>query len=327
MAIRVRRGNFSDFDPTKMVAGEPAAVLTGQPNSSGGGGIYISFVNGQATRLAEYEDMSDTEASVAESAQEAADSATAAAASALQAATSASAASTSATNASNSASSAQTAATNAATSAQNAATSEANAATSESNAADSATSAETSAEQAHQNTANEFRTGRSYAVGDFCLHGGVLYKCKTAISYANSWDASKWSSIKIMNEFNSLRKDITGDYVEISSSSSASATIPIKTNSTYVFHNKGTGTISSITLQSSTMSSEIKTNLLPGERYEYTTSIADSYDTVVAVFASQSTLAVYAKNTMRGELEAEINAAGPTYSDPNNDGNIVISLG
>lgn len=59
MAIQHRRGNYADFDPTKMVAGEPAVVLGGDPTSSDGKAAYISFGPGLVKKLATAEDMRD----------------------------------------------------------------------------------------------------------------------------------------------------------------------------------------------------------------------------------------------------------------------------
>lgn len=59
MAIQNRRGNYSDFDPEKMVPGEWATVLSGDPNASDGKSIYHCFSAGNVKRMATYEDMED----------------------------------------------------------------------------------------------------------------------------------------------------------------------------------------------------------------------------------------------------------------------------
>ena len=59
MAIQQRRGNYADFDPTKMVAGEPAVVLGGDPTSSDGKAAYMAFGPGSIKKLATAEDMRD----------------------------------------------------------------------------------------------------------------------------------------------------------------------------------------------------------------------------------------------------------------------------
>lgn len=59
MAIQNRRGNYSDFDPEKMVPGEWATVLSGDHNAGDGKSIYHCFSAGDVKRMATYEDMED----------------------------------------------------------------------------------------------------------------------------------------------------------------------------------------------------------------------------------------------------------------------------
>ena len=56
MAIQMRRGAYSDFDPTKMVAGEWAIVTSGDPTTVTGRAVYHCFVAGQVERIASYTD-------------------------------------------------------------------------------------------------------------------------------------------------------------------------------------------------------------------------------------------------------------------------------
>lgn len=57
MAIQNRRGNYSDFDPSKMVEGEFAVVKSGDPNTDDGTSVYISTATGTAKRIALYQDI------------------------------------------------------------------------------------------------------------------------------------------------------------------------------------------------------------------------------------------------------------------------------
>ena len=57
MAIQNRRGAYVDFKPNKMVSGEWAIVLSGDPNAVSGQSVYIAFNNSQVKRMATYEDM------------------------------------------------------------------------------------------------------------------------------------------------------------------------------------------------------------------------------------------------------------------------------
>ena len=59
MAIINRKGQFVDFDPSKMLPGEWAVVLDGDSNSKDGKSIYMCFSAGVVKRMATYEDMID----------------------------------------------------------------------------------------------------------------------------------------------------------------------------------------------------------------------------------------------------------------------------
>ena len=57
MAIQVRRGNYADFDPDKMLPGEWACVLASDPVVEDGRSVFICFSAGNVKRMATYEDM------------------------------------------------------------------------------------------------------------------------------------------------------------------------------------------------------------------------------------------------------------------------------
>ena len=57
MAVQIRRGDYEDFDPNKLVAGEWAAVMSGDPKATDGKAVYMSFGSGDVKRMATYEDM------------------------------------------------------------------------------------------------------------------------------------------------------------------------------------------------------------------------------------------------------------------------------
>lgn len=58
------------------------------------------------------------------------------------------------------------------------------------------------------NVAANYDSSETYAVGDYCLHDGSLYKCTTAISSPESWTAGHWTQIKIAGELSSLSDHI-----------------------------------------------------------------------------------------------------------------------
>ena len=57
MAIKNRRGVYTDFNPTNMVEGEFAIVQSGDPTAESGEAVYICFTTGSAKRLASYADV------------------------------------------------------------------------------------------------------------------------------------------------------------------------------------------------------------------------------------------------------------------------------
>jgi hypothetical protein len=59
MAIQLRRGAYSDFDPEKMLPGELAVVTSGDPGADDGRSVYACFVAGDVKRMATYEDMEE----------------------------------------------------------------------------------------------------------------------------------------------------------------------------------------------------------------------------------------------------------------------------
>lgn len=50
-----------------------------------------------------------------------------------------------------------------------------------------------------KNLADRYDATSTYAVGDYCIYGGQLYKCTTAISTAEAWDSTHWTATDIFN--------------------------------------------------------------------------------------------------------------------------------
>lgn len=57
MAIQHRRGPYSQFDPTRLMPGELAVVLTGDPATPDGRALYLCFAAGVVKRMATYDDL------------------------------------------------------------------------------------------------------------------------------------------------------------------------------------------------------------------------------------------------------------------------------
>ena len=51
------------------------------------------------------------------------------------------------------------------------------------------------------NIADEYDSTSTYAVDDFCIYEGVLYKCTTAITVAEAWTPAHWTSTLIVDNF------------------------------------------------------------------------------------------------------------------------------
>lgn len=51
---------------------------------------------------------------------------------------------------------------------------------------------------ASNNTAAEYNSAATYAVGDFVIYAGTLYKCTTAISTPEDWTPAHWTQTTIM---------------------------------------------------------------------------------------------------------------------------------
>lgn len=58
------------------------------------------------------------------------------------------------------------------------------------------------------NVAANYDSSETYAVGDYCLHDGSLYKCSTTISSPEAWTAGHWTQIKITGELATLNDNI-----------------------------------------------------------------------------------------------------------------------
>lgn len=58
MAIRHRRGDYNNFEPNKMVAGEFAFVNSSDPNTDDGKAVYGTFTGGRTKRLCTYDEVS-----------------------------------------------------------------------------------------------------------------------------------------------------------------------------------------------------------------------------------------------------------------------------
>ena len=64
MAIQHRRGAYNKFDPTRMLPGEWAVVLSGDTGTDDGMAAYMCFAAGTVKRMATYDDLHELIASI-----------------------------------------------------------------------------------------------------------------------------------------------------------------------------------------------------------------------------------------------------------------------
>ena len=64
--------------------------------------------------------------------------------------------------------------------------------------------------------ADEYSTSTHYAVGDYCIRSGVLYRCTTAIPNGESWTSGHWTSVTLGADVAVLRSRITEAESDIS---------------------------------------------------------------------------------------------------------------
>lgn len=53
--------------------------------------------------------------------------------------------------------------------------------------------------------AEEYSASKTYAVGDYVLKDGVLYRCTTAITTAEAWTVAHWTAAKVGSDLGDLK--------------------------------------------------------------------------------------------------------------------------
>jgi hypothetical protein len=59
------------------------------------------------------------------------------------------------------------------------------------------------------NIASEYSPSATYAVGNYCLHDGNLYKCTTTITTPEAWNSAHWIQAHIANDVDTAITNIT----------------------------------------------------------------------------------------------------------------------
>ena len=65
-----------------------------------------------------------------------------------------------------------------------------------------------SAQQSKDIVSDKYSATNTYAVGDYCIHENVLYKCKTAITTGEAFDSNKWVQTTCGTEFRELNSNL-----------------------------------------------------------------------------------------------------------------------
>ena len=89
------------------------------------------------------------------------------------------------------------------------ATAAANSANDAALSASEASASATASEAAATNMAPVYSASSTYAVGDYVLYNGGLFRCTTAITTAEAWTASHWTTVKMGPEVSDLKTQIT----------------------------------------------------------------------------------------------------------------------
>ena len=66
-----------------------------------------------------------------------------------------------------------------------------------------------------------YSTSATYAVGDYCIHGGSLYRCTSAIESAEAWTAGHWTKVNLGDEIDSAKEDIAKLKLDVADAFSA----------------------------------------------------------------------------------------------------------
>lgn len=70
--------------------------------------------------------------------------------------------------------------------------------------------------------ASTYSTSATYDVGDYCIHGGSLYKCTTAIAAAEAWTSGHWTKVNLGNEIDAAKEDLEKLKLDVADAYSAS---------------------------------------------------------------------------------------------------------
>lgn len=129
-----------------------------------------------------------------------------------------------------------------------------------------------------------YSTSATYAVGDYCIYQGQLYRCATAITTAEAWTSGHWSAVALGNDtrdlrsaFNPLFNDDLIPVFKFDTLGSGAPYLPLpkyfSTEKKYAicFNPSETATFTKVGLSTGTAASTIVVML--GENVEMTTNV------------------------------------------------------
>jgi hypothetical protein len=64
-------------------------------------------------------------------------------------------------------------------------------------------------------SAEEYDPAGTYAVDDYCVHGGQLYKCTEAITAGEAWDAAHWTETSVGAELEAMLAALNGKAITL----------------------------------------------------------------------------------------------------------------
>jgi hypothetical protein len=76
-----------------------------------------------------------------------------------------------------------------------------------------ATAANTAAANVGGNLAANYSTSAAYAVGDYCIKDGTLYRCTTAITSGENWNSAHWTAAKIGPDVSALKSALYDEII------------------------------------------------------------------------------------------------------------------
>ena len=77
-----------------------------------------------------------------------------------------------------------------------------------------------------------YSTSATYAVGDYCIYQGQLYRCTTAITTAEAWTSGHWSAVALADDTRDLKSAL--NYIEDADSMEISIDFSVSTLGDYI---------------------------------------------------------------------------------------------